>query len=125
SVSKVCTGTADPLRLPLAKGERRTRRRGDAWRQNRTKPLCDFSSSTTQADPAAVEPGAASMNAKLVANSARLIVGLLVAAALLATTPSKSDEPAKAEKPAADSMVGEVAGDVRDDNALKMKLVWY
>src|SRR5262249_22491399 len=32
------------------------------------------------------------------------------------------DEPAKA--PAADSMLGKEAGDVRDDNGLKMKLVW-
>src|SRR5204862_5401056 len=32
--------------------------------------------------------------------------------------------PAKAEKPATDSMLGKQAGDARNDNGLKMKLVW-
>src|SRR5579863_8042089 len=37
---------------------------------------------------------------------------------------SKSDEPAKAPTPAADPMRGKAPGDVRNDNALKLKLVW-
>ncbi len=39
-------------------------------------------------------------------------------------SPSKSDEPASAEKPTAGPMLGKAPGDVRDDNGLKMKLVW-
>jgi formylglycine-generating enzyme required for sulfatase activity len=35
-----------------------------------------------------------------------------------------ADEPVKTEKPAADPMLRNEAGDVRDDNALKMKMVW-
>jgi formylglycine-generating enzyme required for sulfatase activity len=38
--------------------------------------------------------------------------------------PSKSDEPAPADKLTAVSMRGKAPGDVRDDNGLKMKLVW-
>ncbi len=48
----------------------------------------------------------------------------LTLAACLPTARSPADEPAKADKPAADSMVGNEAGDVRDDNGSKMKLVW-
>src|SRR5262249_26035760 len=35
-----------------------------------------------------------------------------------------ADDVGKADKPAADPMVGKEAGQVRDDNGLKMKLVW-
>jgi formylglycine-generating enzyme required for sulfatase activity len=34
------------------------------------------------------------------------------------------DEPGKSQTPAADSMIGEKPGEVRDANGLKMKLVW-
>jgi formylglycine-generating enzyme required for sulfatase activity len=37
---------------------------------------------------------------------------------------AKSDEPGKAQSAAADSMRGKEPGEVRDDNGLKMKLVW-
>src|SRR4029077_9785927 len=49
---------------------------------------------------------------------------LLTVAACLPAAWSPADEPAKVEKPAADSMLGNDAGDVRDDNGLKMKMVW-
>jgi len=64
------------------------------------------------------------VNTRLPVKSARLCIGLLVAAACLPALRTKSDEPAKAEEPAADSMLGREAGGVRDDNELKMKLVW-
>jgi formylglycine-generating enzyme required for sulfatase activity len=35
-----------------------------------------------------------------------------------------SDEPSKTDTPAADSMLGKEPGEVRNDNGLKMKLVW-
>jgi len=63
------------------------------------------------------------MNEKFVAKATRLIVALLVAAACLPVL-TKSDEPVRAEKPAADSMLGDEVGQVRDDNGLKMKMVW-
>jgi formylglycine-generating enzyme required for sulfatase activity len=52
------------------------------------------------------------------------LLALLIVAASPYAARSPADEPAKAEKPAADSMLGKEAGDVRDDNGLSMKLVW-
>jgi formylglycine-generating enzyme required for sulfatase activity len=49
---------------------------------------------------------------------------VVAAIALLGTTEPKSDEPGKAPASAADPMSGKKPGDVRDDNGLKMKLVW-
>ena len=58
-------------------------------------------------------------------NPRRLFLKSLGAAfPLLFATGSRSDEPAKTEKPNADSMLGKEPGQVRDDNGLKMKLVW-
>ena len=51
-------------------------------------------------------------------------VCLVAAFAFLWMAETKSDEPAKAPTPAADPMRGKAPGDVRDDNALKIKLVW-
>jgi len=64
------------------------------------------------------------MNGRLVAESTRLFVALLSAVAFLPATRSHSDEPAKGTNLAAGSMLGNDAGDVRDDNGLKMKLAW-
>jgi formylglycine-generating enzyme required for sulfatase activity len=55
--------------------------------------------------------------------SASLIAFVAIAASLYAAR-SQSDEPAKTEKTPVDPMLGKEAGDVRDDNGLKMKLVW-
>lgn len=49
---------------------------------------------------------------------------ILVSAFTLPARESKPDEPNKVPAPPADSMGGEKAGQVRDDNGLKMKLVW-
>jgi formylglycine-generating enzyme required for sulfatase activity len=49
---------------------------------------------------------------------------VVAAIAFLQMTQAKSDEPGKAPPPAADQMLGKEAGQVRDDNGLKMKLVW-
>lgn len=48
----------------------------------------------------------------------------VVAVAFLRMTEADSDEPAKPEKPARDPILGKELGQVRDDNGLKMKLVW-
>ena len=64
------------------------------------------------------------MNVHSFAESASLLVGQLIAVVFLLAAPSKSNEPASVEKPATDSMLGEEAGDVRDDNGLKMQFVW-
>ena len=53
-----------------------------------------------------------------------LSVCIVAAIALLGTTEPKSDEPGNAPASAADPMSGKKPGDVRDDNGLKMKLVW-
>lgn len=50
--------------------------------------------------------------------------GVLIAAAVLLIEQGKSEEPAIAAPPAADPMRGKAPGDIRDDNALKLKLVW-
>ncbi len=47
-----------------------------------------------------------------------------VASLCLCLTRANSDEPGKTPAPAADAMIGKEAGQVRDDNGLKMKLVW-
>lgn len=58
-------------------------------------------------------------------NYRHLVLKSLIAALLLLNmAASRSDEPAKPEKAAADSMRGKAPGEVRDDNGLKMKLVW-
>jgi formylglycine-generating enzyme required for sulfatase activity len=55
----------------------------------------------------------------------RLVLKFLVAAfSLLTATGSRSDEPTKAEKPVGNSMLGKEAGLERDDNGLRMKLIW-
>jgi formylglycine-generating enzyme required for sulfatase activity len=53
-----------------------------------------------------------------------LTVWVVAAVAFLPLTHAKPDEPGKAPTPVADPMRGKEAGDVRDDNGLKMKLVW-
>ena len=61
------------------------------------------------------------MNASLDVKSQRLFAWILSAVACLLATGSKADERDKAEKPAADSMLGTKLGQVREDNGLKMK----
>jgi len=57
-----------------------------------------------------------------------LLICLAVAVGLRATTESKPNEPGKDATPskpdASDKFIGKEAGQVRDDNGLKMKLVW-
>jgi formylglycine-generating enzyme required for sulfatase activity len=55
-----------------------------------------------------------------------LALCVIVAIAFLWITPAKPDDPEKApSKPdAADQFIGKEAGQVRNDNDLKMKLVW-
>jgi formylglycine-generating enzyme required for sulfatase activity len=69
-------------------------------------------------------PGAAPMTMCVPVKSARLFVCIHAVAFCLLATESKPDELDRAAPPAADSMVGKEAGQVRDDNGLKMKLVW-
>ena len=64
------------------------------------------------------------MNLHRAAPSPKLVACLLAIARCLSATESKSDEPVEAENSAADSMLGKEAGQARDDNGLKMKLVW-
>ena len=64
------------------------------------------------------------MNACLIVRSHRLFAGILAAVCCLQASEAKPHEPDKAEKPAADSMLGKKAGEVRDDNCLTMKLIW-
>jgi formylglycine-generating enzyme required for sulfatase activity len=54
----------------------------------------------------------------------KLFVPFLVIAWCLSAAESRSDEPDKTVPPVAESMLGKKAGEVRDDNGLKMKLVW-
>ena len=56
--------------------------------------------------------------------SAWLAVCVSAAVTILVVTQARPDEPANSPAPAADPMSGKKPGDVRDDNALKMKLVW-
>ena len=57
-----------------------------------------------------------------------LLICFVAAVGLLATAESKSDEQGKDTAPpkpdASDKFIGKEAGQVRDDNGLKMKLVW-
>jgi formylglycine-generating enzyme required for sulfatase activity len=53
-----------------------------------------------------------------------LIVCILAISSGLPEKESKLGDPGIAAAPAADSMFGKEAGQVRDDNSLKMKLVW-
>jgi len=69
-------------------------------------------------------PGTAPMNMRRAAKSLRLVICFLAAVTCLPATESKPDEPDKAAKPAADSILGKNAGQVRDDNVLNLKLVW-
>jgi hypothetical protein len=48
--------------------------------------------------------------------SLRLLVGMYTAACCLPATGSKAEESKKAAAPAADSMPGKKAGEIRDDN---------
>lgn len=57
-------------------------------------------------------------------NSTRLTVCVVAALVFLPQAQAIPDEPDKAPAPTADSMRGREAGQVRDDNGLKMKLVW-
>ncbi len=64
------------------------------------------------------------MNVRLAVKSPKLFACILAASCWLPATESNSDELAKGEKPTADAMRGKKAGEVRDANALKLKLVW-
>ena len=64
------------------------------------------------------------MNLRLAMNRRGLFISMLTATCCLPAAESRSDEPAKAATPPADSMLGKEAGQERDDNGLKMKLVW-
>jgi formylglycine-generating enzyme required for sulfatase activity len=56
--------------------------------------------------------------------SPSLLPFVVAAIAFLSPTQANSDEPDKSPTPAADTMRGRVPGEIRDDNGLKMKLVW-
>ena len=53
-----------------------------------------------------------------------LTVCVVASVVFLPMAKAKLDEPAKSPSPAADPMRGKEAGEVRDDNGLKMKVVW-
>jgi formylglycine-generating enzyme required for sulfatase activity len=69
-------------------------------------------------------PGAASTNVGIAMKTPGVFVCILTAACCLSVTASRSEEGDSTATPAADSMSGKEPGDVRDDNGLKMKLVW-
>lgn len=64
------------------------------------------------------------MNVRLTVKSPWLFAFIMAAVCFLSPTESKADKQDKAKKATADPMVGKEAGQVRDDNGLKMKLVW-
>jgi formylglycine-generating enzyme required for sulfatase activity len=64
------------------------------------------------------------MKVHLAAKSQVLFACILSAVACLPAEGSKADERDKAENPGADPMLGKKVGQVRDDNGLKMKLIW-
>jgi len=64
------------------------------------------------------------VTACLIVRSHRLFAVILAAVCCVPAFEAKPREPDKAEKPAADSMLGKKAGETRDDNGLKMTLVW-
>jgi formylglycine-generating enzyme required for sulfatase activity len=51
-------------------------------------------------------------------------VCIIAAVAFLWMAETKSDEPAKGPPPAVDPIRGKAPGEIRDDNGLKLKLVW-
>jgi formylglycine-generating enzyme required for sulfatase activity len=53
-----------------------------------------------------------------------LTVCVVAVVAFLWMSEAQTDEPGKAPPPSADPMRGKAPGEVRDDNGLKMKLVW-
>src|SRR5262249_5916636 len=69
-------------------------------------------------------PGVAFMNARPIVKSARGFTCVLTVACLLPATESRPDEPNAASTHARDVTQRKAPGDVRDDNRLKMKLVW-
>jgi len=64
------------------------------------------------------------MNMRLAGKSPRLLACLLAVACFPPATETRSDEPDKPAPPTADSMLGNEVGQVRDDNGLKLKLLW-
>ena len=64
------------------------------------------------------------MNMHLAVKSLRVFACILAAACWMAATESKPDGQPKDTPAAADTMVGEMAGQLRNDNELKMKLCW-
>src|SRR6476646_10998019 len=56
--------------------------------------------------------------------SIRLTFVVVAAIALLGVGQANTHEPEKTPTPASDPMLGKEPGQVRDDNGLKMKLVW-
>lgn len=64
------------------------------------------------------------MKTRFAAMTPRLPTCILICACCISASDSRSDEPNSAEQPTADSMIGNKAGQERDDNALNMKLVW-
>lgn len=71
-----------------------------------------------------LNPGAAPIFTHLTTQFPKLFFCVLAAACGLSATASKSGEPETAAPAAADLMLGKEPGQVRDDNGLKMKLVW-
>jgi formylglycine-generating enzyme required for sulfatase activity len=63
-------------------------------------------------------------NSRTSRKSTWLTVWVVAAVAFLALTHAKPDEPGKAPTPVANPLLGKESGEVRDDNGLKMKLVW-
>jgi formylglycine-generating enzyme required for sulfatase activity len=61
---------------------------------------------------------------RLALTSSALFACVLAATGCLMATESKSDDPSEPAKPAIEPMLGGKAGQVRDDNGLKMQLVW-
>jgi formylglycine-generating enzyme required for sulfatase activity len=65
------------------------------------------------------------MDMRHTVKSRRLFIGILAAAGCLPTTESKPDDAGKPPPPAAASMIGKEPGQTRDDNGLKLKVVWF
>src|SRR5258708_37314846 len=68
--------------------------------------------------------GGAPMNFRLIVASWRMFACLLDAAGALRAMESRGDEPEPGAARAVDSMVGKEPGEERNDNGLKLKLVW-
>jgi sulfatase modifying factor 1 len=69
-------------------------------------------------------PGAAVMGVHRLLECPRLFVVILAVAGVLPLLDLRADEPDRGAAPASDSMLGKEVGQVRNDNRLKMKLVW-